>query len=203
MDELRPFQDPDLSSLQVGSACLAKQQDGLWYPARITGEAARGPSWEALLTPHGWCPHVPLLWLGRLLLVLPCSQLQCSYDLAQLCSPPADVDGGYYTIKFDSLLLKEAVVEGDGILPPLRTEPTGSSDSEGSDADDPSYARGVVAQGPRSQEGGASIGSGLAERLPAGGSPAPDHTVGECGCRGVLCSAHGAQQKGHWSCREV
>ncbi|KAK2498109.1 hypothetical protein MC885_018514 [Smutsia gigantea] len=94
VDELRPFQDPDLSSLQVGSACLAKQQDGLWYPARIT-----------------------------------------------------DVDSGYYTIRFDSLLLKEAVVEGDSILPPLRTEPTGSSDSEGSDADDPSYAR-VVEPSP-------------------------------------------------------
>lgn len=49
MDELRPFQDPDLSSLQVGSTCLAKQQDGLWYPARITGEAAWGPR-----SPH--CP---------------------------------------------------------------------------------------------------------------------------------------------------
>lgn len=88
MDELRPFQDPDLSSLQAGSACLAKHQDGLWYPARIT-----------------------------------------------------DVDSGYYTVKFDSLLLKEAVVEGDGILPPLRTEPAGSSDSDSSDADDPSYAK--------------------------------------------------------------
>lgn len=43
VDELRPFQDPDLSSLQAGSACLAKQQDGLWYPARITGEAFQGP----------------------------------------------------------------------------------------------------------------------------------------------------------------
>lgn len=43
VDELRPFQDPDLSSLQAGSACLAKRQDGLWYPARITGEAAPGP----------------------------------------------------------------------------------------------------------------------------------------------------------------
>lgn len=43
VDELRPFQDPDLSSLQAGSACLAKQPDGLWYPARITGEAALGP----------------------------------------------------------------------------------------------------------------------------------------------------------------
>ncbi|XP_058989976.1 zinc finger CCCH-type with G patch domain-containing protein [Mustela lutreola] len=88
VDELRPFQDPDLSSLQAGSACLAKQQDGLWYPARIT-----------------------------------------------------DVDNGYYTVKFDSLLLKEAVVEGDSILPPLRTDPTGSSDSDSGDADDPSYAR--------------------------------------------------------------
>ncbi|XP_045836190.1 zinc finger CCCH-type with G patch domain-containing protein [Meles meles] len=93
VDELRPFQDPDLSSLQAGSACLAKQQDGLWYPARIT-----------------------------------------------------DVDNGYYTVKFDSLLLKEAVVEGDSILPPLRTDPTGSSDSDSGDADDPSYAR-VVERG--------------------------------------------------------
>ncbi|KAM5217912.1 zinc finger CCCH-type with G patch domain-containing protein isoform 1-T3 [Hipposideros larvatus] len=92
MDELRPFQDPDLSSLQAGSACLAKQQDGLWYPARIT-----------------------------------------------------DVDSGYYTVKFDSLLLKEAVLEGDSILPPLRTEPAGSSDSDSSDVDDPSYAKVVEA----------------------------------------------------------
>lgn len=52
------------------------------------------------------------------------------------------MDNGYYTVKFDSLLLKEAVVEGDSILPPLRTDPTGSSDSDSGDADDPSYARG-------------------------------------------------------------
>uniref|UniRef100_A0A8C5KY96 Zinc finger CCCH-type with G patch domain-containing protein n=1 Tax=Jaculus jaculus TaxID=51337 RepID=A0A8C5KY96_JACJA len=88
VDELRPFQDPDLSLLQVGSACLAKHQDGLWYPARIT-----------------------------------------------------DVDNGYYTVKFDSLLLKEAVVEGDSILPPLRTEATESSDSDSGDTGDSSYAR--------------------------------------------------------------
>ncbi|KAM5246527.1 zinc finger CCCH-type with G patch domain-containing protein isoform 3-T3 [Ctenodactylus gundi] len=77
VDELRPFQDPDLSLLQTGSACLAKHQDGLWHPARIT-----------------------------------------------------DVDNGYYTVKFDSLLIKEAVVEGDSILPPLRTETAESSDSD-------------------------------------------------------------------------
>lgn len=88
VDELRPFQDPDLSLLQTGSACLAKHQDGLWHPARIT-----------------------------------------------------DVDNGYYTVKFDSLLLKEAVVEGDSILPPLRTEAAESSDSDTGDASDSSYAR--------------------------------------------------------------
>ncbi|XP_006093222.1 zinc finger CCCH-type with G patch domain-containing protein-like [Myotis lucifugus] len=88
VDELRPFQDPDLSSLQAGSACLAKQPDGLWYPARIT-----------------------------------------------------DMDSGYYTVKFDSLLLKEAVLEGDSILPPLRPEPAVSSDSDSGDPDDSSYAR--------------------------------------------------------------
>ncbi|XP_076973628.1 zinc finger CCCH-type with G patch domain-containing protein [Tamandua tetradactyla] len=88
MDELRPFQDPDLSSLQAGSACLAKHQDGLWHPARVT-----------------------------------------------------DVDSGCYTVKFDSLLLKEAVVEGDGILPPLRPEAAEPSDSDSSDADGSSYGR--------------------------------------------------------------
>ncbi|XP_007952851.1 zinc finger CCCH-type with G patch domain-containing protein [Orycteropus afer afer] len=87
VDELRPFRDPDLSSLQAGSACLAKHRDGLWHPARVT-----------------------------------------------------DVDGGFYTVKFDSLLLKEVVVEGDSVLPPLRMEPTESSDSDGG-ADDSSYAR--------------------------------------------------------------
>lgn len=93
VDELRPFQDPDLSLLQAGSSCLAKHQDGLWHPARIL-----------------------------------------------------DVDNGYYTVKFDSLLLKEAVVEGDSILPPLRTEAAESSDSDGGDAVDSSYAR-VVESG--------------------------------------------------------
>ncbi|XP_006896954.1 PREDICTED: zinc finger CCCH-type with G patch domain-containing protein isoform X2 [Elephantulus edwardii] len=88
LDELRPFQEPDLSSLQAGSACLAKHQDGLWHPARIT-----------------------------------------------------DVDSGFYTVKFDSLLLKEVVVEGDSVLPPLRLEPVESSESEDSDAEDSSYAR--------------------------------------------------------------
>ncbi|XP_055228678.1 zinc finger CCCH-type with G patch domain-containing protein isoform X1 [Gorilla gorilla gorilla] len=87
LDELRPFQDPDLSSLQAGSSCLAKHQDGLWHAARIT-----------------------------------------------------DVDNGYYTVKFDSLLLREAVVEGDGILPPLRTEAT-ESDSDSDGTGDSSYAR--------------------------------------------------------------
>lgn len=55
-----------------------------------------------------------------------------------------DVDNGYYTVKFDSLLLKETVVEGDGILPPLRTEATESSDSDSGDASDSSYARGMA-----------------------------------------------------------
>ncbi|XP_010631666.1 zinc finger CCCH-type with G patch domain-containing protein [Fukomys damarensis] len=94
VDELRPFQDPDLSLLQAGSTCLAKHHDGLWHPARIT-----------------------------------------------------DVENGYYTVKFDSLLLKEAVVEGDSILPPLRTEAEESSDSDSGDLGDASYAR-VVESGP-------------------------------------------------------
>uniref|UniRef100_A0A671NLL7 Zinc finger CCCH-type with G patch domain-containing protein n=1 Tax=Sinocyclocheilus anshuiensis TaxID=1608454 RepID=A0A671NLL7_9TELE len=62
-----------------GSACLAKHEDGIWYPARISGDL--------------------------------------------------------YTMKFDSLLLKEAVLEADGIIPPLRQDDGSSSSSSDSEDD--------------------------------------------------------------------
>ncbi|NWX95211.1 ZGPAT protein, partial [Nothoprocta ornata] len=89
VEELQPFQEPDLSTLAVGSACLAKHSDGIWYTAKIT-----------------------------------------------------DIDSGYYTVKFDSLLLKEAVVEGDGIIPPLRSDGGASSaESDEDSVDDSGYAK--------------------------------------------------------------
>ncbi|XP_061657087.1 zinc finger CCCH-type with G patch domain-containing protein [Syngnathoides biaculeatus] len=84
MSELRDFVDCNLSSLEEGSSCLTRHEDGIWYPARIT-----------------------------------------------------EIDNGFYTVKFDSLLLKEAVVEADSIIPPLREEDPLSSDS---DPDDAAYA---------------------------------------------------------------
>lgn len=45
-----------------------------------------------------------------------------------------EIDSGFYTVKFDSLLLKDAVVEADAIIPPLREDDPISSDS---DLDDP------------------------------------------------------------------
>ncbi|XP_077908337.1 zinc finger CCCH-type with G patch domain-containing protein isoform X1 [Ictidomys tridecemlineatus] len=58
VDELRPFQDPDLSLLQAGSTCLAKHQDGLWHPARIlvveSGTADTGTCSSAFA---GWEVH--------------------------------------------------------------------------------------------------------------------------------------------------
>lgn len=57
------------------------------------------------------------------------------------------MDSGYYTVRFDSLLLKEAVLEGDSILPPLRPESAVSSDSDSGDVDDSSYARGMGGKG--------------------------------------------------------
>lgn len=56
-----------------------------------------------------------------------------------------EIDGGFYTAKFDSLLLKDAVVEADGIIPPLREEDPPSSDSDVDDTgdnDDEAYAKG-------------------------------------------------------------
>ncbi|NXA03529.1 ZGPAT protein, partial [Sapayoa aenigma] len=95
VEELQPFQEPDLSTLGVGSACLAKHSDGIWYTAKIT-----------------------------------------------------DVDSGYYTVKFDSLLLKEAVVEGDSVIPPLRSEDAAeSAESDEDNVDDSGYAKGVPENG--------------------------------------------------------
>ncbi|KFZ66564.1 Zinc finger CCCH-type with G patch domain-containing protein [Antrostomus carolinensis] len=96
VEELQPFQEPDLSALGVGSACLAKHSDGIWYSAKIT-----------------------------------------------------DIDSGYYTVKFDSLLLKEAVVEGDSVIPPLRSEDGAESGAESDEdsADDSGYAKGVPENG--------------------------------------------------------
>lgn len=100
VEELQPFQEPDLSSLGVGSACLAKHSDGIWYTAKIT-----------------------------------------------------DVDSGYYTVKFDSLLLKEAVVEGDSVIPPLRSEDAAESgESDADSVDDSGYAKVIDSGVPENGE---------------------------------------------------
>ncbi|XP_064888305.1 zinc finger CCCH-type with G patch domain-containing protein [Columba livia] len=100
VEELQPFQEPDLSALGVGSACLAKHSDGIWYTAKIT-----------------------------------------------------DIDSGYYTVKFDSLLLKEAVVEGDSIIPPLRSDDGASSaESDEDSVDDSGYAKVIDSGVPENGE---------------------------------------------------
>ncbi|XP_030068876.1 zinc finger CCCH-type with G patch domain-containing protein isoform X1 [Microcaecilia unicolor] len=98
VEELQPFQEPDLSSLEMGSACLARHSDGIWYSARIT-----------------------------------------------------DIDGGYYTVKFDSLLLKDAVLEGDGIMPPLRNE-EGSSKAESEESDVEEFGFAKVMEGQSTED---------------------------------------------------
>ncbi|KAM6378345.1 zinc finger CCCH-type with G patch domain-containing protein [Pluvialis apricaria] len=100
VEELQPFQEPNLSTLEVGSACLAKHSDGIWYTAKIT-----------------------------------------------------DIDSGYYTVKFDSLLLKEAVVEGDSVIPPLRSEDGAESDESDEDSvDDSGYAKVIDSGVPENGE---------------------------------------------------
>ncbi|CAL8369623.1 unnamed protein product [Lota lota] len=94
VSELRPFLELDLSNLLEGSTCLARHEDGIWYPARIL-----------------------------------------------------EIDNGFYTVKFDSLLLKDAVVEGDGVIPPMREDDLSSSDSSDQDDDqDAVYAKVVQSQ---------------------------------------------------------
>lgn len=91
VSELRQFQECDLSNIEEGSSCLARHEDGIWYPAKIK-----------------------------------------------------EIDSGYYTVKFDSLLLKDVVVEADCIIPPLREDDPLSSDSDlddTGDGDDVAYAK--------------------------------------------------------------
>uniref|UniRef100_A0A3P9D3Q8 Zinc finger CCCH-type with G patch domain-containing protein n=1 Tax=Maylandia zebra TaxID=106582 RepID=A0A3P9D3Q8_9CICH len=58
-----------------------------------------------------------------------------------------EIDSGFYTVKFDSLLLKDAVVEADGVIPPLREDDPLSSESDlddiGDGDDAMGYAKGV------------------------------------------------------------
>lgn len=37
VSELRDFLEFDLSKLEEGSSCLARHEDGIWYPAKIKG----------------------------------------------------------------------------------------------------------------------------------------------------------------------
>lgn len=65
-----------------------------------------------------------------------------------LACPSVDIDSGYYTVKFDSLLLKEAVVEGDSIIPLLRSDDGASSaESDEDSVDDSGYAKGEGGDG--------------------------------------------------------
>ncbi|XP_075882690.1 zinc finger CCCH-type with G patch domain-containing protein [Nelusetta ayraudi] len=50
-----------------------------------------------------------------------------------------EIDSGFYTVKFDSLLLKDVVVEADSVIPPLREEDPPSSDSDVDDAENGDY----------------------------------------------------------------
>ncbi|XP_068589839.1 zinc finger CCCH-type with G patch domain-containing protein [Cebidichthys violaceus] len=83
VSELREFLEFDLSNLEEGSSCLARHEDGIWYPAKIK-----------------------------------------------------DIDSGFYTVKFDSVLLKDVALEADCIIPPLREDDPLSSDSDLDDTGD-------------------------------------------------------------------
>lgn len=41
VSELREFLECDLSKLEEGSSCLTRHEDGIWYPAKITGVPLR------------------------------------------------------------------------------------------------------------------------------------------------------------------
>lgn len=68
-------------------------------------------------------------------------------EITQRLPLTLEIDSGFYTVKFDSLLLKDAVVEADGVIPPLREDDPLSSESDSDDIGDGDdamgYAKGV------------------------------------------------------------
>ena len=76
------------------------------------------------------------------------STLETYWNSCSLLFLLVDIDSGYYTVKFDSLLLKEAVVEGDSVIPPLRREDGAESAASDEDSvDDSGYAKGEGGSG--------------------------------------------------------
>lgn len=59
-----------------------------------------------------------------------------------------DIDDNFYTVKFDSALLKDAVLEADAVIPPLRESDSSSSDDEDLEGvEDSGYARVLMDSG--------------------------------------------------------
>ncbi|XP_062397891.1 zinc finger CCCH-type with G patch domain-containing protein [Sardina pilchardus] len=52
-----------------------------------------------------------------------------------------ELKGGVYKVKFDSLLLKEAELEADGVIPPMRTDDPASSESESEEDAEAGFAK--------------------------------------------------------------
>ncbi|KAJ1122832.1 hypothetical protein NDU88_001305 [Pleurodeles waltl] len=110
VNELRLFENPDLSILKEGSSCLARHTDGIWYSAKIT-----------------------------------------------------DIDNGFFTVKFDSLLLKQAVLEGDGVIPPMRSDDASSSgESEDEDNDELGFAKVIDSESAEAADWAPSCSSSFA-----------------------------------------
>lgn len=53
----------------------------------------------------------------------------------------SDLKDGVYTVKFDSLLLKEAELEADGVIPPMRSDDPASDDLESDEDPDTAFAK--------------------------------------------------------------
>ncbi|KAJ8369652.1 hypothetical protein SKAU_G00096800 [Synaphobranchus kaupii] len=73
-----------------------------------------------------------------------------------------EMEDGYYTVKFDSLLQRTAVVEADGIIPPLRPDDPSSSESEGDDDFGEYTAYAKVLDSTETEEWTPSCSSGFA-----------------------------------------
>lgn len=58
----------------------------------------------------------------------------------------SEIEDGLYTVKYDSLLLKDAVLEADSVIPPLRPDESSFSSSDSEEECDAGYAKGLSVQ---------------------------------------------------------
>lgn len=89
VSELRDFLEADLTNLQQGSSCLAKHEDGIWYPAKISGTTSHSSCQNFSTVPKGH--NILKKKTSAFFICLEHARLLCTEVLAEIQFPSSSV----------------------------------------------------------------------------------------------------------------